>query len=176
MRKRFEESLALSRRATLIALLLVPALAVRPQDSTSKDVQSSVTKALRPVSGEEVKHLAGKLMAPCCWSQTADVHTSDTAKEMQAQIRAALQQGYNEKQIVAAFVAEYGERILAKPKASGFNLVVWILPGVALAAGGMVYWRFVQRARAVPAPKPKKITRVDESYSARFERELAESE
>lgn len=176
MRKRFEEILAMPWGMILIALLLVPVLAARPQDSTSKDVQSAVGKVLRPVSGAEVKQIAGKLMAPCCWSQTADVHTSDTAKEMQAQIRTALQQGYDEKQIVAAFVAEYGERILAKPKASGFNLVVWILPGVALAAGGMVYWRFVQRARAMPAPKQKRITRADESYGARFERELAESE
>lgn len=82
----------------------------------------------------------------------------------------------NEKQIVTAFVAEYGERILAKPTASGFNLIVWILPGVALAAGGMIYWRFVQRARAMPAPKPKRTTRADESYHARFERELADFE
>jgi cytochrome c-type biogenesis protein CcmH len=175
-REHIEKILVLSWMIIWTAMLMASVFAASSQDSTRSAAQSANGTNPRPVSAEEVKKIAGKLMAPCCWSQTADVHTSDTAKEMQAQIRAALQQGYNEKQIVAAFVAEYGERILAKPKASGFNLMVWILPGVALAAGGLVYWRFVQRARAIPAPKPKRITRADESYSERFERELAASE
>ena len=158
------------------AALMLSTVAARPQTSGRDATRPATGRAVRVVGDEEVKRVARQFMAPCCWSQTADVHTSDTAKEMQAQIRAALQQGYDEKQIRAAFVAEYGERILSQPTASGFNLLVWILPVLALVIGGLIYWRYVQRTRALPRPKLHKLARVDESYSQRFERELAEAE
>lgn len=160
--------------ARILAMLLLSAGAVWPQAGGREAAGLPSPKATQPVSEAEVKRIAQQFMAPCCWSQTADVHPSDTAKKMQGQIRAALQQGYDEQQIRAAFVAEYGERILSKPEASGFNLAVWLLPGVALVTGGLMYWRYVQRVRALPAPKPRKLSRADESYSQRFERELAE--
>ena len=167
----------MSRTKTVVfALAWLPALWVWRQSQATSPSPSSSGDTTPAVRAEAVKQIAGKLMAPCCWSQTADVHTSDTAKEMQAQIRAALQQGYGEDQILDAFVAGYGERILAEPRASGFNLLVWILPGMALAAGGTIYWRYVQRARAKPELKPKRATSADETYSQRFERELAEYE
>ena len=176
MLKRGAELLTLSGSIILLAILAVALIAIGSQASTGAAAPSPHVNNLRPVHTAEVKKIAGKLMAPCCWSQTADVHTSDTAKKIQAQIREALDQGYSEKQILAAFVTEYGERILARPTASGFNLMVWILPIVALGAGGMAFWRFVQHAHARPAPKPKRTTRAEESYSERFERELAEFE
>jgi len=159
-----------------ITLPVLAAGIVRAQDSTQNAAPSVLVSPGRTVSAAEVKRIAGKLMAPCCWSQTADVHTSGLAKEMQVQIRSALQQGYTEPQILAAFVAEYGERILAQPRAAGFNLMVWILPGMALGLGGFAYWRFVQRARAAPAAKPVPAAFVDENYAQRFERELADAE
>jgi cytochrome c-type biogenesis protein CcmH len=44
--------------------------------------------------------------------------------------------GYSGQEIIDAFVNVYGERALMAPKTSGFHLIAWILPGVALVAGG----------------------------------------
>ncbi len=164
------------RQAYLTAALLgMLAATTWAQPATLANQPAKPGDSLRVVADQEVKQIASKLMAPCCWSQTADVHQSEAADQIQAQIRTALQQGYTEKEIVAGFVAAYGERILATPEASGFNLMVWILPILALPVGGWILWRYLRRVQPVavtaaaarPAP-------ADNSYEARFERELAE--
>lgn len=53
--------------------------------------------------------------------------------------------GETKDQIVASFVAEYGEVVLAAPTKKGFNLTVWILPFVSIAAGALVVGLLVRR-------------------------------
>jgi cytochrome c-type biogenesis protein CcmH len=124
------------------------------------------------LSNEEVRKISGLLIAPCCWSMTADAHSSEIAHEMRAQIRTALAEGKNEKEILQAYVAQYGERILAKPTKQGFNLLAWILPFVALVIGGLVLWRFLHR-HAEPAPGVMAADPND-PYAQRMEQELKE--
>jgi cytochrome c-type biogenesis protein CcmH len=51
-------------------------------------------------------------------------------KELSAEIAA----GKSDKEILAAFAAEYGATVLAAPSTQGFNLVAWIAPFAVLAA------------------------------------------
>lgn len=135
----------------------------------------SANDTLKTVSLDEVNKVAGKLMAPCCWSGTMDAHQSPATEEAKAQIRAALQRGYTEQQILDSFVAAYGERILAKPKAVGFNLLAWILPAIAILLGGVAAWKFLRRASQPQAEiKPAKPVPSDDPYVQRLERELEE--
>jgi len=109
------------------------------------------------ISNEEARKIAGLLIAPCCWSMTADAHSSEIAYDMRAQIRDALAQGKSEEEILQAYVAQYGERILAKPTKQGFNLLAWILPFAALLIGGLILWRFLHR-HAPPPLTPVAMT------------------
>ena len=65
----------------------------------------------------------------------------------------------------------YGERALMAPKTSGFNLIAWLLPGVALIGGGSVLalllkrWGERSRARAATV-KPFIATRGDSRRDA----------
>jgi cytochrome c-type biogenesis protein CcmH len=139
------------------------------------DLSPSANDSLKAVNLDEVNKIAGKLMAPCCWSGTVDSHQSPAADEIKTQIRVALQQGYTEKQILDSFVAAYGERILAKPKAVGFNLMAWILPAIAILLGGVGAWKFLRHSSQSPlAAKPAKPTPSDDPYAQRVERELEE--
>lgn len=144
------------------------------QNNAAETARQSASDSLRIVTHQEVNKIARQLMAPCCWSETADAHNSEAAQEVKAQIRSALQNGYNEKQILDGMVAAYGERILAKPKAIGFNLLVWILPALALMIGGVVAWRFLAHARIRTSPESVKKIQADENYEQRLERELKE--
>jgi cytochrome c-type biogenesis protein CcmH len=145
------------------------------QPSRATDPSPSVNDTLPAVTLEQVNKIAGKLMAPCCWSGTVDSHQSPAAEEAKAQIRAALQQGYSEQQILNSFVAAYGERILAKPKAVGFNLMAWILPAIAIVLGGFAAWKFLRHSSKPPAKfKPAKPAPSDDPYAQRLERELEE--
>ncbi len=62
--------------------------------------------------------------------------------------------GESDQTIFAAFVKEYGERVLLKPPAEGFNLVGWLMPFAAIVAGLAFVWWVIGRFRrplAVPA-------------------------
>lgn len=89
----------------------------------------------------------GKLIAPCCYTQTVAVHDSQKAQEIKMQVRLLIAQGKGEGEILDTFVAQYGEEILAAPRASGFNWLAYLLPVVVVlvAMGGVavlvVRWR-----------------------------------
>jgi cytochrome c-type biogenesis protein CcmH len=58
------------------------------------------------------------------------------ARQMKDLIRSQVAEGYTNEEVKEYFVSKYGEWVLLEPKAAGFNLLVYILPGVALLAGG----------------------------------------
>ena len=63
---------------------------------------------------------------------TLNVSDSPQADRERAFIRALIDRGETKGQIKAALVAQYGPRVLASPPDSGFDLTVWIVPGVAV--------------------------------------------
>jgi cytochrome c-type biogenesis protein CcmH len=153
---------------TLFGFMFLPNLAqaFHATNSSAKDTSQAI-------SLEQVNQIASQLMAPCCWSATADAHQSPAAEKIKAQIRAALQRGDTERQILDSFVAAYGERILAKPKAVGFNLMAWLLPAIAILLGGITAWKFLRHSSQPPAKvKPAKPAPSDDPYAQRLEREL----
>ena len=81
----------------------------------------------------------------------------------------------SKRQIEAALVAQYGPRVLALPKASGFRLAAYLVPALAalLAAAALAVaatrWR--RRARASPRPLLG-AGRVDPARAARIDAEL----
>jgi cytochrome c-type biogenesis protein CcmH len=54
---------------------------------------------------------------------------------MRATVRDQLAAGRTPDEVRQYFVDRYGEWILLEPKASGFNLLVYVLPWLALLAG-----------------------------------------
>lgn len=130
---------------------------------------------LSRVNIEQVNKLAGKLIAPCCWKQTVDVHPSSASDKIKAEIEKALLEGQTEEQIIDRFVAEYGERIRAIPKPEGINLFLWILPAAVLLVGGLIialYLRYVTRHKNDIKAAPQDP--MNESELKRVEKELKE--
>ena len=44
-------------------------------------------------------------------------------------------QGAGKEEVVATFVARYGEKVLSAPTTSGFNLAAWLTPFLAVLGG-----------------------------------------
>ena len=88
----------------------------------------------------------------CQCGCTLDVYTCRTtdfacqvSPAMHRDVIALVEGGYDAKEIVAAFVDTYGEQVLMAPTRSGFNLVGWLMPFTALAAGAGVVAVLVRR-------------------------------
>ena len=69
---------------------------------------------------------------------------------------AAVDGGKGDRDILSAFVDEYGPTVLAAPPYSGFNRVVWLAPFCALALGlfGVVVIARNWKHRATVQPQP----------------------
>jgi len=73
------------------------------------------------------------LVSPCCWAGT--VYDLDHNPDMEEQIEKFVAQGKTKQDILDYYVGLYGERILAIPKAEGFNMMAWGAPILASLFG-----------------------------------------
>lgn len=87
---------------------------------------------------EDIKYLERMLIAPCCFRQPVSDHESEAAYRVKEDIRARLERGESPDEILQAYSEEYGIRILAKPPASGFNTMAYLLPLILGALGLML--------------------------------------
>lgn len=101
-----------------------------------------------PLSGEELEAqvyaLATELRCPVCQGLSVASSPSPSALAMREEIRDLLAAGYSKDQVVAYFEGSYGEFVRLVPKAEGFNLLVWIVPILALLLGLGLVWRFAK--------------------------------
>ncbi len=142
--------------------------------------QEAVDVALSPEQEATAKRLETKLMGPCCWTQPlSDAHLSEEVVLAKAQVRSLLAQGNTEQQVLDVFIAQYGQKILTKPRASGFNWLAYVLPPVGVAlAGGVVLvairrWRGPASSTPVPVATPSSGPDApDSEYRRRVQEEL----
>lgn len=113
-----------------------------------------------PAQAADASALESRLMAPCCWEQTLDVHQSPLAEQLRAEIRARLAAGESEAAIEADLIARYGERVsaLRDPGVLGGAMLAIGAVGLATILGlafAIRRWtrKGAERAReASPAP------------------------
>ena len=72
---------------------------------------------------------------------------------MHADVMGLVSGGYGAQEILAAFKAVYGEKVLMAPLKSGFNLVGYTMPFVALGAGAVIVGAVLKRWKS-RAPDP----------------------
>jgi cytochrome c-type biogenesis protein CcmH/NrfF len=89
--------------------------------------------------------LASELRCPVCQGNSIQDSPSELAQQMRDVIRDQLRAGKTPDEVRAYFVDKYGEWILLSPRAEGLNLVVYLVPLLAVIVGGFVVWRTVRR-------------------------------
>ena len=80
------------------------------------------------------------VMCPVCPGESIDQSQNPLAVRMRGIVYDRLEQGWTEQQIKDHFVESYGDSVLLAPPARGFNLIIWIVPPVAIAgAAGVLF-------------------------------------
>jgi cytochrome c-type biogenesis protein CcmH len=106
---------------------------------------SAAAPASSAAPGEAI--VEGRLLAPCCYMQTLDVHESPLATELRLEVRKRLAAGEAPAVIEDDFAERYGERVRAVPKGRDprgnmFALALGVLAATTLALGLLVRrWR-----------------------------------
>src|SRR5258706_11185221 len=146
-------------RSWLVSVALASTLVATPafvradepmhQQVPGEDLEAFVPGAAR---------LEGRIMAPCCWMQTIDIHGSEVAYDLRHEIRHRLKQGESPEAIEASLVERYGPKILAVPPSSQLGNVALLL--AAMFGGGgigalLLLRRWKQRGDGDKAAPPK---------------------
>jgi cytochrome c-type biogenesis protein CcmH len=85
-----------------------------------------------PSLQDKTMHIAGLVRCPVCEGQSAAQSQAPASVQIRDQIRQELSAGESQGQILSGLVAAYGPGILEKPEARGVNLVLWVLPVLAV--------------------------------------------
>ncbi len=117
-----------------------------------------------------VNEVAREVRCPTC-NTPLDVSNSPAASDMKVFIAERIDQGWDKERIIDALVVEFGDGVLATPPKSGFDLIAWLVPGLAVLAGivaaGLLAWRWSRRRPAAagaeaPPPTPEEARRLDD--------------
>lgn len=166
------------RRLTwLLALLAVTAVHAQPPQLGVDARRLIGEPAGPPLGGEALEtathELASRMRCPVCQGLSVADSPADSALAMRDEVKALLAMGFTEKQVIEYFELSYGEFIRLAPKPEGFNLLVWIVPIVALL-GGIVL--VALRLRSPSAPGQTALPEQDpelEAYRERVREEVA---
>ncbi len=125
---------------------------------------------------DQAREISYLLMCPVCQGQSVAESNSELAKDMRSIIREKLEAGESKEEIVKYFVNRYGESILGYPPVKGVNLLLWILPALAVVLGGIGIGLFLHRSKA-PTGEVFSIgkvpdTREDKEYLKMVDRDL----
>jgi cytochrome c-type biogenesis protein CcmH len=137
------------------------------------------TSAWSQTLEEKARKIDEELIAPCCWTQPVAQHYSQAADEIRGGVREMLAAGKSEQEILEYYVTIHGERILASPRARGFNLLAWVMPVVFFLAGVSLLVLLLRNwVRKKPALLPAGVLglQLDERYRAQMDQELKDFE
>lgn len=132
---------------------------------------------------EGASRLEGRIIAPCCWNQTIDIHGSEPSYQLRREIRRRLKAGESADAIEASFVQRYGQKILAVPDSSPLGSLATLLAIGFGAAGVAAYFMLKRWTRAGAAGRAAKVDEAKvanasepkkDSLDERLDRELAE--
>ena len=101
------------------------------------------------------KKLSNELRCPTCQGLSVKDSEAGFSTSIKGKISELMKQGKSDEEIMAYFVERYGEGILRAPPVSGFNMVLWVLPGTAIVTG--LLWVLYRSKNWVEKPT-KEIT------------------
>lgn len=144
----------------------------------------SVVSAQQPQptpSDDQVNAIARQLYCPVCENTPLDVCPTTACAQWRELIRQKLAAGWNEQAIKDYFVSQYGARVMGTPPFTGLNMLVYIIPPLAILAGVYVLFR-AYRSWKRPVPQsdrsispegaPPEVNTVQDEYIKRLEDEV----
>jgi cytochrome c-type biogenesis protein CcmH/NrfF len=109
-----------------------------------------------------------ELMCVSC-NVALNIAESPQATRQKELVRTLVAEGRTKDEILDVMVAEYGENVLAEPRAEGFSLAAWAVPlgagaaGLALAALLLPRWRRSRPAPSLAVPAGPRLSPGDAS-------------
>jgi cytochrome c-type biogenesis protein CcmH len=151
--------IAVSIVAVMMALAASNARAVQP-DEIMPD----------PAKESRARDLSRELRCMVCQNQSIDDSEAPLARDLRLLVRERIAAGDSDAQVIDFLVARYGEFVLLKPRLSLHTLLLWLLPPLALAGGGLALWAHGRRRAKTAASEDQALFKLTPDEEARLER------
>lgn len=138
-------------------------------------VAAALALSLRPpgatvTTAELTDSVASSLRCPVCQGLSVLDSDSPTARDIRADIRRRLDAGSKPSEVRQAYVDRYGEWVLLRPGASGFEALAWALPAAAAGAGvvglASAFWRWHHRRGRTPTDEERELVALAAAHQA----------
>lgn len=119
--------------------------------------------------------LESELMSPYCPGRSLIECPSPQATELRLWIQAQEKAGVARGDVEARLFEQFGDQLLHAPRAEGWGLWAYLVPGLAMLAGGVLVLGFLRRPAGALAAAPASAASVDPELAREIERELGAS-
>lgn len=139
-----------------------PAFAVQPDEIMSD-----------PAKEARARDLSRELRCMVCQNQSIDDSEAPLARDLRLLVRERIAAGDSDAQVMDFLVARYGEFVLLKPRLKPHTLLLWLLPPLALAGGGLALWAHHRRRSRGAAQEDDPVPSLSADEEARLEKLMA---
>jgi cytochrome c-type biogenesis protein CcmH len=153
-------------------LILVFAMAVMMGSSAAYAVQPDEIMS-DPIKEARARDLSRELRCMVCQNQSIDDSEAPLARDLRLLVRERIAAGDSNAQVIDFLVARYGEFVLLKPRFESHTLLLWLLPPLALAGGGLALWMHGRRRSRSAAAQDPSLFRLTAEEEARLEHLIA---
>jgi cytochrome c-type biogenesis protein CcmH len=126
-----------------------------------------------PGKEARARELSRELRCMVCQNQSIDDSEAPLARDLRLLVRERIAAGDSDGQVVDFLVARYGEFVLLKPRFKAHTLLLWLLPPLALAGGGLALWTYNRRRSKFPDAEGQGLLTLTAEEEARLERLIA---
>jgi cytochrome c-type biogenesis protein CcmH/NrfF len=117
------------------------------------------------------------VLSPYCPGRTISNCPSPQADELRASIRQQLAAGETPDEVKEELYAVFGDELRTIPRAQGFGLLAWVVPGLAFLVGGWAIFVWIRRINASQKSRvDAESIELDADADARIAAEMAELE
>jgi cytochrome c-type biogenesis protein CcmH len=126
-----------------------------------------------PAMESRARDLSRELRCMVCQNQSIDDSEAPLARDLRLLVRERISAGDSDAQVIDFLVARYGEFVLLKPRFEPHTLLLWLLPPLALAGGGIALWAHSRRRSRSAAAEDQSLFKLTAEEEARLERLIA---
>jgi cytochrome c-type biogenesis protein CcmH len=123
-----------------------------------------------PAKEARARDLSRELRCMVCQNQSIDDSEAPLARDLRLLVRERIAAGDSDAQVIDFLVARYGEFVLLKPRLSPHTWLLWLLPPLALAGGGLALWMHSRRRSGSATAEDQSQFQLTAEEEARLER------
>jgi cytochrome c-type biogenesis protein CcmH len=126
-----------------------------------------------PAKESRARDLSRELRCMVCQNQSIDDSEAPLARDLRLLVRERIAAGDSDAQVIDFLVARYGEFVLLRPRLNSHTWLLWLLPPLALAGGGLALWAHSRRRSRSGAAEDQSLFKLTADEEARLERLIA---